>query len=125
MVRGARRAALRHRVGADEHAWHRVRPDGTAGRPRRSHHVPEPARAYARGMMGRAYAFVACAMLVLGSTVWASPARAITSEACNQPIVVARLAFGPGTIPRGGSSTARLSGRNCTRHPRSVTIFWS
>jgi len=65
-------------------------------------------------------------MLVLGSTVFTAPgAHAITKEACNQPIVVARLGFGPGTVPHGGSSTARLSGRNCTRHPRAVTILWT
>jgi hypothetical protein len=65
-------------------------------------------------------------MVMLGSTVFAAPgAHAITKAACNQPIVVARLAFGPGTIPRGGASTARLSGRNCTRHPRAVTILWT
>ena len=77
-------------------------------------------------MRGRSYALAACATLVLGSTVFVAPgAHAITKEACNQPIVVARLAFGPGTIPRGGTSTARLSGRNCTRHPRAVTIMWT
>ena len=86
----------------------------------------EPARADARSMRGRSYAFAVCAMLMLGSTVFAAPGvHAITKAACNQPIVVARLAFGPGTIPRGGASTARLSGRNCTRHPRAVSILWT
>jgi hypothetical protein len=77
-------------------------------------------------MRGRLCALAACVAFVLGSTVFLAPtAGAITKEACNQPIVVARLAFGPGTIPRGQSSTARLSGRNCTRHRRTVTITWT
>jgi len=77
-------------------------------------------------MRGRPAALAASVVFALGSSVFLAPAaRAITKEACNQPVVVARLAFGPGTIPRGGSSTARLSGRNCTRHPRTVTITWT
>jgi hypothetical protein len=63
--------------------------------------------------------------MALGSTVSASPAGAITGEACNQPIVVARLAFGPGTVAHGQSSTARLSGRNCTRHPRTIGVAYT
>ena len=50
VVRGARRAALRDRVGAHEHARHRLRADGAARRPRRPHHVPQPARAHAGAM---------------------------------------------------------------------------
>ena len=80
-------------------------------------------------MRGRSYALVACAVCVvcmLGSTIGpVSAAGAITREACNQPMVVARLAFGPGTVARGQSSTARLSGRNCTRHPHTVDITWT
>ena len=76
-------------------------------------------------MRRRWYALVVCALFVFGSTAYVSPAHAITGAACNLPVVVARLGFGPGTIPRGGSSTARLSGRNCTRHPRTVNIMWT
>src|SRR4051794_18622906 len=49
MVRGVRGAAICDRLGSYEHARHRVRHDGEARRPRRPHHVPQPARADARG----------------------------------------------------------------------------
>jgi hypothetical protein len=65
-------------------------------------------------------------MLLIGSSVAAgSGAGAITREACDRPIVIARLAFGPGTVAPGQKSTARLSGRNCTRHPQTATIRWT
>ncbi len=48
VVRGARRAALRDRVGAHQHPRHRLRADGAARRARRPHHVPQPAGADAR-----------------------------------------------------------------------------
>lgn len=39
-------------------------------------------------------------------------------------IVVTTLAFGPVTVHPGGTSTARLSGMNCTRHAQQATLTW-
>jgi hypothetical protein len=65
--------------------------------------------------------------IVTLSGAWAAasaPAGAIPASACTRPIVISRLAFGPGTVVPGGQSTARLSGMNCTKHVQSANIQW-
>jgi hypothetical protein len=73
----------------------------------------------------RGATLVASVLLLLGpSAVAASTAGAIPASKCTQAIVISGLAFGPGTVVPGGTSTARLSGMNCTRHAQSVTVTW-
>src|SRR4249920_3866743 len=77
-------------------------------------------------MRGRGQLLTLIVMVGLGSfAVSGAPAGAIPGSGCTRPIVISRLAFGPGTILPSQKSTARLAGRNCTKHPRPVTITWT
>jgi hypothetical protein len=77
-------------------------------------------------MKGRGRLLALIGIVGLGSLAFTgTPAGAIPGSGCTRPIVITRLAFGPGTILPSQKSTARLAGRNCTKHPRSVSIQWS
>ena len=77
-------------------------------------------------MRGRGAAFAACVLFLFGSSVASSaPVGAIPGSGCTRPIVISRLAFGPGTILPSQQSMARLAGRNCTKHPKTVKVAWS
>ena len=67
-----------------------------------------------------------CAALALGLLAVAMPsADAVPRGRCNHPVVVTTLEFGPSIVAPGGTSTVRLSGRNCSRSPQQVTVTWT
>ncbi len=75
--------------------------------------------------MRRFCALTTGAVFLVGASVTAVPgAGAVPRGACDRPVLVTTLAFGPSVVAPGGTSTVRLSGRNCSRREQQVTVTW-
>ena len=76
-------------------------------------------------MRNRARAVAACVMLLVGASIVTGPgAGAIPASKCTGVLTISSVAFGPGTVVPGLSSTARLTAMNCTHHTQSFTVTW-